>query len=112
MINSFIEAWVSFTGLKYIDEKSDNCQFIIPESDPVEFLYLFAGRLIFLLEAENFQTEKMISWESDNKSMASITVAGHRFSKIMGYRNIPKAPTYHEIEFSGSNGYGQIIFDL
>ena len=107
-----MEAWVVFTGLTFRDGIQDRFLLTIPCSDPAEFLYLFADRLISILETESFYPESVHSITINTSCQADISLSGFRFGEITGYRNIPKAPTYHDLEFNEEKGFGQIIFDL
>ena len=107
-----MEAWVALTGLTFEDVIQDQFCFTVPSSDPAEFLYLFSNNLISLLEAENFYCKAVNSITVNASGETKISMVGYRFLNITGYINIPKAPTYHELEFSEEKSFGQIIFDL
>ena len=112
LLSSLMEAWVALTGLTFEDGMRDQFCFTVPSSDPAEFLYLFSNHLISLLEAENFYCKAVNSITVNASGETNISMMGYRFLNITGYINIPKAPTYHELEFSEDKGFGQIIFDL
>lgn len=112
LLSSLLEAWVAITGLTFEDGIQDQVRLTVPSSDPAEFLYLFSNQLISLLEAENFYCKTVHSVTITGSGQTDIIIHGLRFLNITGYSNIPKAPTYHELEFSEEKGFGQIIFDL